>query len=96
MFLNLPLTADLEALRDRRQLIINQNLQRTNNKRRNTDYVVGQRISIIEKDGKKLSPQALGPFPITQVYTNGTVSILKRPHVTERINIRRITPCQGT
>ena len=95
MFLNLPLMADLEALRDRRQLIINQNLQRTNNRRRNTDHVIGQRISIVEKDGKKLSHQALGPFPMTQVCTNGTVSILKRPHVTQRINVRRITPCQG-
>ena len=28
-----------------------------------------------------------GPFPITQVHTNGTVTISLRPEVTERINI---------
>ena len=32
------------------------------------------------------------PFDITQVHTNGTVTIALNDHVSERINIRRIRP----
>ena len=36
----------------------------------------------------------MGPYPITEVYTNGTVRIQKGI-VNERVNIRRLTPHFG-
>eukprot|EP00957_Ditylum_brightwellii_P018187 1370688-Ditylum_brightwellii.AAC.1 len=42
MFLNLPIIADLLNIRDKRQVMINENLRRQNPKRREWDYMVGQ------------------------------------------------------
>ena len=40
----------------------------------------------------KLEPRAHGPYRIEKVYTNGTIDILRRENVTERINIRPVIP----
>ena len=40
---------------------------------------------------QKLAAPRNGPYPILQVHSNGTVHI-KCSHVTECVNIRRITP----
>ena len=92
MFLNLPFEADLLALHQIRQQKINSNLLKTNSKRWNFDYEVGQQVLVKNKEGRKLDPHFSGPFPIAQVYSNGTVAIQRMPNVRERINIRRITP----
>ena len=47
---------------------------------------------VIVKDPRKMEDRAIGPFPVVQVFNNGTVSILRRPNVHERINVRRIKP----
>lgn len=92
MFLNIPLQADFLTLQATRQLRINQNLMRQNAKRWNHDYRVGDKILIRNKGGRKMDVQSEGPFEIVQVFTNGTVSIRRRPNVLERINIRRLSP----
>ena len=48
---------------------------------------------MIRKDGyiRKADKKYLGPFTITQVHTNGTIMI-QRGTMSERINIRRVTP----
>ena len=40
----------------------------------------------------KLEPRAHGPYRIERVYANGTINILRRENVIERINIRRVIP----
>ena len=40
----------------------------------------------------KLHPRFEGPYAIVEVHTNGTVTIQRKPNVTERINIRRLKP----
>ena len=92
MFLDIPLTANLQQIRDNRQRLIDENLRRENLKRRTYDYQAGQEVLLLVPDPDKLEPRAIGPFTIHQVHTNGTVSILRNPHVLERINIRRIKP----
>jgi len=92
MFLDIPLLANLATIRQNRQRLIDENLRRDNLKRRTHDYQPGQAVLLLVPDPKKLEPRAIGPFPIHQVHTNGTVSILRNPHVLERINIRRIKP----
>ena len=93
MILNVPLMAELITIRDRRQQLIDYNLQRTNSKRRFYDYQVGDYVSdLAALRPSKLDPRASNRFRITQVHVNGTVVIERRPGVLERINIRRIRP----
>ena len=65
---------------------------RENQNRVDYDYQVGQQVYVI-RDGIfcKLDGPKLGPFPITDIYTNGTVRI-QRGSVNERINIRWLEP----
>lgn len=44
MFLDLPIIADLLTIQQRRQILIDENLRRENNRRRTFDYQVGQQI----------------------------------------------------
>jgi hypothetical protein len=95
MFLDIPLLADFELIRQRRQLLIDHNLQRQNAKRRHYDYRIGEQVYIKDNDGKKLSPRTQGPFSITQVHANGTLSIRRAPNVVERVNLRRVFPSRN-
>jgi hypothetical protein len=95
MFLDIPLLADLTVIRDRRQAMIDENLRRQNLRQRDYDYQVGQQVLLIASGTYigKLSPTTSeGPFTIVQVHTNGTVTIQRNEHTTERINIRRLRP----
>ena len=92
MFLDIPLISDLEILRQKREIAINNNLMIANRKRISHDYAVNDLILKLAYKPNKLAPRAEGPYQIVQVHTNGTVTIQLRPHVTERINIRRIRP----
>ena len=94
MFLDIPLIADLLAVRYNRQLLVDQRLLAANAKRIKHDHVVGDEVWKCEYIGlsDKLKPTVSGPYPILQVFTNGTVLIQLSPHVNERINIRRIRP----
>ena len=91
MLLNLPLLADLQALHQKRTEIVRKNLEVTNRRRIRYDYRAGERIAV-KQDSGKLGIRTDGPYRITQVHTNGTVTIERRPGVTEQINIRRIVP----
>jgi transposase InsO family protein len=92
MLLNIPLIADLVALRDKRQAVIDYNLQRANAKRIDYNYQVGDFVSDLTINPAKMDPRAPNRFQIVEMFPNGTVTILRRPGVTERINIRRIKP----
>jgi hypothetical protein len=92
MFLNLPFIADVRAVQQRRQLLVDQNLQRQNARRRHYDYTIGDQVYVRTVNPAKLDPRGEGPFPITRVHANGTVTIQRTPYVRERINIRRVYP----
>ena len=94
MVLPIPLQADFALMRDRRQVVIDENLRRQNMRRYNHDYTVGDEILIVNRDPNrpKLVTTTAGPFPIAQVHSNGTVTFIRSPNVYERINIRRIRP----
>jgi len=92
MFVNIPLIADWQLITSNREQFVNEQLRRSNAKRRRYDYVVGQRVLKKLHKPTKLGNRVSGPHDITQVHVNGTVTILLRPGVTERINIRRVIP----
>jgi hypothetical protein len=92
MVLDLPVIADLISIRNRRQVLIDDNLRRQNLKRRSFDYQVGQDVLVKTVNPAKLETRAHGPYQVLQVHTNGNVTIQRAPNVLERINIRRVVP----
>ena len=92
MFLDIPLIADWRVIKQRREQLVNESLRRNNTKRRNFDYEQGQRVLKKRHKPNKLGLRTEGPYDITRIHTNGTVTIQLRQGVTERINIRRVIP----
>ena len=92
MQINIPILANYEMIRQRRQAKIDYNADRENSKRRFRDYAVGDEVMILVDRPGKLDERAHGPYVVQQTHTNGTVTILRTAGVYERINIRRIKP----
>ena len=92
MFLDVPLIADWQAIQNHRSTIVNERLRKANMGRRTYDYVQGQKVLKKRHKPDKLGRRKEGPYKVTQVHTNGNVTIELRPGVTERINIRRVEP----
>ena len=53
MFINLPLQANLETIRQRRQQLIDKNLARNNRRRHNYRYRVGEEVLVKTYDPTK-------------------------------------------
>lgn len=92
MLLPIPIISDATLLREKRQAVIDKNALKENRRRKAHEYNVGDSIAILAFNPGALDARATGPFIITQVHTNGTVSFLRNEEVIERINIRRIKP----
>ena len=94
MFLDIPYAADILAIANNRQQMVDQRLMRENAKRIRHDYAVGDEVwkKMYLGFSDKLKPTVEGPYPIEQVFTNGTENIRTGPNTLERINIRRIRP----
>ena len=88
MLLNVPLIADWQEIQEHREQLVNKALLKSNQKRINYDYSVGQKIlkynnSIVGK----LESKTTEPIEILHVHKNGAVTILLRPGISERINV---------
>jgi hypothetical protein len=96
MYLDIPLIANVLTLVDLRQKQIDKHLMRVNAKRKTHDYQVDDQVLIkcALDASSKLGPTYKGPYPIVQVHTNGTVTILLQPNTMERYNVRCITSYQ--
>ena len=92
MVLNIPVLADFRLLQQRKEAVIRYNLLNENRKRISYDYAQGEQVLKLVYKPNKMEPRALGPYPITRVHTNGTVTIKLTNEVSERINIRQIKP----
>ena len=90
--LPVPIAADYNLIRERRQAVIDDNNRRANLRRRFHDYSVDDQVLLILPKTSKLREKTSGPFRITQVHINGTVTIERLPNVYERVNVRRLKP----
>ena len=89
---NIPYTPDRDVIGESKETLINKNNQAENKSRVDHDYEVnGQVLIYRDRIYRKLEGPFLGPYNIVQTYTNGRVRI-QLGTVTERINIRRLTP----
>ena len=93
--MNIPLITDLDALRGRRQQLIDENLRRINKKRLEHHYAVGDKVWIKYHDPNKMEEKLHGPYRIERLYTNGTVRVEINPGVTIPISIRKLVPYKG-
>jgi hypothetical protein len=94
MFLNIPLIANLQTanIQDQRQILIDNNLHQLNLKYHSFGYAINQEVLIKVPDPCKLDNKAKGPYTITQVHVNGTLTIQQSEHIMERINIQWVIP----
>ena len=95
MFVDVPIMADLIAIRNNRQQLIDTNLIRHNRKRYDYHYRLGQRVMVKTYDPVKMEEKLHGPYPILELRTNGTVRLARHPHVVETFNLRKIVPYKG-
>ena len=92
MLFNIQSFINWKEITRRKQQSVDQANRRENSRRVDHDYSVGDQVYITRTDiHRKLDGPKTGPYPITDVYTNGTVRI-QRGAINERINIRRIEP----
>lgn len=92
MLLDVPVHVDLDQAQQRRLNVAIRNNTNENQRRRPKNYVVGDEVMVHTFKPHKMGARAEGPFVITQVHVNGTVTIQRRRNVFERISIRRIKP----
>ena len=92
MLLPIPVAADYNLIRARRQATIDDNARRQNLRRYFKDYNVGDEVLLHQYKPNKMQERAIGPFRVTQVHVNGTVTIQRSENVFDRINVRRIRP----
>jgi hypothetical protein len=88
MLLPIQSFANWELARTKRGENNVRNLLRENHHRKPFDWQPGMEI-LLEDIKNKMDTRFIGPFPITRVHTNGTVTIRRR-NTLQRVNIRRI------
>jgi len=92
MMLPVQCIAHWETIRMKKKQNIQRNHFRENLKRKSFDWQPGMEVMLEEPTRYKLNPKAVGPFLITKIHTNGTVTLKKSARVFQRVNIRRIKP----
>ena len=92
MILPISIRANWARIKEKRQIEILRNNAQENRGRITHSYKNGDKC-LLRKEGilRKLASPRDGPYQITRVYDNGTVRI-QRGAISERVNIRRITP----
>jgi Reverse transcriptase (RNA-dependent DNA polymerase)./Integrase core domain. len=88
MLLPIQSFANWELARAKRSENNVKNLFSENQRRRPFDWQPGMNV-LLENTRHKMDPKFIGPFPITRVHTNGTVTI-RRGNTFQRVNIRWI------
>ena len=95
MHLNIPLIADIFTLQKIQQAKIDERLLRENLKCIPRDYAVGDLVwkkINYKSSSDKAKPVYTGPFQITRVHTNNTVTLSLNDNMSERLSIRRLKP----
>mmetsp|Transcript_2824 Transcript_2824/g.7823 ORF Transcript_2824/g.7823 Transcript_2824/m.7823 type:complete len:1452 (-) Transcript_2824:296-4651(-) len=92
MLLPVRFKVDWAHIAKRKQEAINRSNNRENSKRIAHKYKIGDKV-LVTKPGllPKMAQPREGPFTVKEVFTNGTL-LVRKGIITERINIRRITP----
>ena len=92
MILPIKFQADWAAIQQRQLQETMRNNKTENERQIPHQYKVGDQVSKTRPGiQSKLSRKRDGPYEVIAVYNNGTIRI-QRGAITERLNIRRVTP----
>ena len=89
---NIPLFSDLNQLHVRHQITIDEHLWHAYLQHYHMDYQPGDEILKLTDNPSTLQDCGIGPFHMTQVCRNGTISIQHISHFVEHINICQVKP----
>eukprot|EP00804_Cyclotella_cryptica_P003733 CCRYP_008899-RA/>CCRYP_008899-RA protein AED:0.30 eAED:0.30 QI:0/-1/0/1/-1/0/1/0/100 len=94
MLFDIPFLADWNKIGDHRQRQTYRNTEHENKYRVDWDYKIGDRVLLCREGilSKSESKYHKDPWTISTVHTNGTIRVHCRTK-SERLNIRRVTPC---
>ena len=90
--MDVTLIADLDAIRGRRQQLIDDNLIRLNKKRADHNYSVNDIVLLRFADPVKMEDRFTVPYRIARVFVNGTIDLYLGPMVVRRFSIRKVVP----
>ena len=92
MFMPVNFQVDWEKIKANKQNRMHKNNERENLKRKPHQYSAGDLVTVVERPGiiPKLSFPWHGPYGLTAVHDNDTITIQKEPFVTDPVNIRRV------
>jgi hypothetical protein len=91
MIFNIEHQADWQFIREKKLKRMEENNARENSRRIPHDYAVGDLVSLVKAEFSKAEADREGPYEITRVHTNGTVTV-RKGRVEKRLNIRQCTP----
>ena len=91
MTFNIKHVANWQAIKERKQKLINANNEHENKKHIQHTHKVNDKVLLTRHDANKYEKPCDGPFCVVKVNTNGTLQI-KRGKVLETINIRHLKP----
>jgi len=89
--LNIPFHANWEHIKRRKQDRIHKNNEKENKKRTPHTYRRGHKVLYKKEVGAKFDPIWDGPYPIRELYDNGTIKI-NTGVVDKIVNIRNVRP----
>ena len=92
MLMDVPLIADLGAIRGRQQQLIDDNLIRLNKKLADNNYSVNDIVLLRVAEPVKMKDRFTGPYRIARVFVNGTIDIELEPTIARRFGIRKVVP----
>ena len=95
MLMHVPLIADLDAIRGRRQHLIDDNLIRLKKKRADHNFSVNDRVLLRVADPVKMEDRFTGPYRIARVFVNGTIDLELEPTIVRSFSIRKLVPYRG-
>jgi copper oxidase (laccase) domain-containing protein len=75
VFLDVPYIADWQLIQKRREQFVDEARRQMNLKRHSYDYVISQQVLKNIHAPTKLGLQKEGPYIITQVHTNGNITM---------------------
>jgi hypothetical protein len=82
VFLDVPYIADWQLIQKRCEQFVDEARRQMNLKRHSYDYVISQQVLKNIHAPTKLGLQKEGPYIITQVHTNGNITMELHPGVT--------------
>ena len=92
MIYPLQYIAQWDVIRKNKQALIKKANLRENSRRIDHKYTVGDLVLVrVQGVKRKLDSPMTGPYKITKVHNNGTVSV-KRGIISDRLNIRLLKP----